>query len=58
VLARSDVDAEAKRVLGSYSDVLHNWIRLVSRAGLTPDEFMAAQSLFAEKVGFVGATNA
>ena len=58
VLARANVDAEAKRVLGSHADVLHNWIWLVSRAGLTPDELMAAQSLFAEKVGFLGATNA
>ena len=58
VLARSNVDAEAKRVLGSYSDVLRSWIWLVSRAGLTPDEYVTVQSLFAEKVGFLGPTNA
>ena len=58
VLARANADTETRRVLGRYSDVVRSWSRLVSRAGLTPHEFMEAQSLFAEKVGFLGPTNA
>ena len=58
VLARTNDQADAGRVLGSYSDVLRNWMRLISRAGLSPVEVMAVQSLFAAKVGFLGPTNA
>jgi hypothetical protein len=56
VLARVNGDTDARRVLGSYSDVLRNWMHLISRVGLTPHEFMEVQSLFAEKVGFLGPT--
>jgi hypothetical protein len=58
VLARANADTDARCVLGSYSDVLRNWMRLISTAGLSQREFMEAQSLFAEKVGFPGPTDA
>jgi hypothetical protein len=58
VLARANTDTDAKRVLGSYSDILRNWMRLISRAGLCSAEVMAAHSLFAAKVGFPGPTDA
>lgn len=58
VLVRVDGNTDENRVLGSYSNILRNWIRLISRAGLTPPEFMEVQALFAEKVGFLGPTNA
>jgi hypothetical protein len=58
VLARVDGNTDESRVLGSYSNLLRNWIRLISRAGLSPHEFMEVQVLSAEKVGFLGPTNA
>ena len=57
VLARANGDTDTRRVLGIYSDVLRNWMRLISTAGLSPHEFMEVQSLFAAKVGFPGPTN-
>jgi len=33
VLARANGDTDARCVLGSYSDVLRNWMRLISTAG-------------------------
>ena len=38
VLARANGDTVARHVLGSYSDVLRNWMRLISTAGLSPHE--------------------
>ena len=58
VLARTNADIDATRVLGSYSDVLRNWMRLISSAGLSSREFMEVQCLFAAKIGFLGQTNA
>lgn len=58
VFARVNGDANERRVLGSYSDVLRGWLRLISRAGLTPREFVEVQFLFAKKVGFLGPTDA
>lgn len=58
VLAQVDGDAVERHVLGRYSDVLRSWLRLISRAGLTPREFVEVHYLFAEKVGFLGPTNA
>ena len=40
VLARANGDTDARRVLGSYSAVLRNWMRLISTAGLSPHDFM------------------
>ena len=58
VPARASGDTDARRVLGSYSDVLRNWRRLITTAGLTQREFMEVQSLFAAKIGFLGPTSA
>lgn len=58
LLARANGDTDASCVLGSYSEVLRNWMRLISTAGLSQREFMEVQSLFAEKVGFPGPTDA
>lgn len=58
VLAWVDGGAGERRVLGRHSDVLRNWLQLISRAGLTTREYMEVQSLFAQKVGFPGPTNA
>lgn len=57
VHARVDGDASENLVIGRYADVLKNWRRLISGAGLTPREFMEVQYLFAEKVGFLGPTD-
>lgn len=58
VLARANGDTDVRCVLGSYSDVLRNWMRLISTADLSQGEFMEVQSLFAQKVGFPGPTDA
>jgi hypothetical protein len=58
VLAGVNGDAIEGRVIGSYSDVMRNWMRFISQAGITLQEFMAVQCLFAEKVGFFGPANA
>ena len=58
VLARAHGETAAKHVLGSYLDILRTWRRLVSAAGLTQREFIAAQCLFALKIGFFGPTSA
>jgi hypothetical protein len=58
VLARVGDDADERRVLGRYSDLLWNWLQLISRADLTSREFMEVQYLFAQKIGFPGPTNA
>ena len=52
VLARVDGDVAARRVLGRYSVVLRSWLQLISRAGLTPREFMEVQYLFAAEDRF------
>ena len=52
VLARADGEAAMRRVIGSYTDVLQNWLAAIQAAGLTRKEFMEAQSLFASKVRF------
>jgi hypothetical protein len=57
VLARAH-EAAAKHALGSYADVLRNWLRLVSAAGLSQREFIEAQCLFASKIEFFGPTSA
>ena len=58
VLARPEGDPAASHFLGSYADVLRNWLRLIAAAGLSQREFVEAQCLFAAKVGFFGPTSA
>ena len=57
VLAKTG-ETEAKCVLGGYSDLLRSWMYFISRAGLSPREFIEVQCLFAARVGFLGTTNA
>jgi hypothetical protein len=44
----------AELCIGGYADLLHNWLRILSSARLTCNEFMEAQALFALRVGFFG----
>jgi hypothetical protein len=48
----------ASHFLGSYADVLRNWLRLMAAAELSRREFIEAQCLFAAKVGLFGPTSA
>jgi hypothetical protein len=52
------LDTAFVEFLGSYADVLRNWLRLIAAAGLSQREFIEAQCLFASKVGFFGPTSA
>ena len=58
VLARTGGARAANHLLGSYSEVLRSWVRVVAAAGLSQREFIEAQYLFALRVGFFGPTNA
>lgn len=58
VLAATNDDKDARLVLGRHSDVLRSWMHLICSAGLTRNEFMEVQSLFAAKIGFLGPTTA
>jgi len=58
VLARPEGVPGASHFLGSYPDVMRNWLRLIATAGLSQREFIVAQCLFAAKVGFFGLTSA
>jgi hypothetical protein len=53
---RANEDADGKRILGTYSDILWNWMRLVPRARLCPLELSEVHFLFATKVGFPDST--
>jgi hypothetical protein len=54
VLARTDGKANKMHVIGSYPDLLRNWLALIAVAGLTTRELIEAQTLFADKIGFFG----
>lgn len=58
VLSRPEGDPGASHFLGSYADLLRNWLQLIAAAGLSQREFIEAQCLFAAKVGFFGPTSA
>lgn len=49
VLARTEGEVSAKRFIGSYPDLLQNWLRLVGTAGLSKREFIEARASFAAK---------
>jgi hypothetical protein len=51
VLARAEGEAGAN-LIGSYADLLRNWLALIAAAGLTTAERMEAESLFAAKIGY------
>ena len=54
VLAKSEAGVGVPHYIGRYADLLRDWLRLIAMAGLTTSEFIEAQALFAEKVGFFG----
>jgi hypothetical protein len=54
VLARADGESGANHFIGTYSDLLRNWLGLIGVAGLTTRELIEAQALFAAEVGFFG----
>jgi hypothetical protein len=54
VLARTDGEASETHLIGSYADVLQNWLRLIAVAGLSASELTEAQASFAAKIGFFG----
>ncbi|HET9409789.1 MAG TPA: hypothetical protein VFO39_21310 [Candidatus Sulfotelmatobacter sp.] len=56
VLARIEGESVAKHVIGEYGDLLCAWHALVSAAGLSKEEFVAVECLFAQRVGFFGPT--
>ena len=56
VLGRTD--AGANHFIGNYGDLIRNWSGLLAVAGLTTTERFEAEALFAEKIGFLGRTNA
>lgn len=58
VLARCEGEPTASRFIGSYSDLLRNWQRLLARAELSQRELIEAQALFAAKIGFLGRVTA
>jgi hypothetical protein len=45
-------------LIGQYDDLVRSWKYLLSSAGLTVPEWMAAESLFATRVGYLFETNA
>ena len=45
-------------IIGSYKDLLRNWMSLLAAAGLTSSELVEAQALFAAKIGFFGEATA
>jgi len=58
VLARAPGEVGTNRFVGSYSDLIHNWLGLLACAGLSNIEAVEAESLFAERIGYFGRTTA
>ena len=58
VLAGVDNDVGANHFIGTYSDLLRNWRTLIAVAGLTKQEHIAAETLFASKIGYFGRADA
>jgi hypothetical protein len=58
VLARAPGEVCANRFVGSYSDLIRNWLGLLACAGLSQTEVVEAESLFAERIGYFGRTSA
>jgi hypothetical protein len=54
VLAEVDVEVGPNHFVGMYRDLLRNWRALISVAGLTKQEHIAAEILFAGKIGYFG----
>jgi hypothetical protein len=54
VLAGADDDVGTNCFIGTYSDLVRNWLALIAVAGLIRDERIAADTLFASKIGYFG----
>ena len=54
VLVRADGEVSANHFIGSYPDLLRNWLRLITAAELSTRELIEAQAAFAAKIGFFG----
>ena len=54
VLARVGEDSGANLFIGSYTQLLENWARLLTSAGLTNAEWIEAEAQFAAKIGYFG----
>lgn len=51
VMARVDGDTGFNNIIGSFSDLVSNWVSLLGVAGLTDSEHHAAEMLFAKALG-------
>jgi hypothetical protein len=58
VLAGVEDDVGANHFIGTYSDLVRNWLALIAVAGLTKEERIAAETLFASKIGYFGRADA
>jgi hypothetical protein len=58
VLAGVDDDLGTNHFIGTYSDLIRNWCALIAVAGLTTSERIAAEALFAGKIGYFGRADA
>jgi hypothetical protein len=56
VLARLEDEEVAVHLVGTYSEVVGNWLAVISAAGLTPYERGEALAVFAVRIGFIGPT--
>jgi hypothetical protein len=53
-----DDEAGSNCVVGRYVDLLRNWLAVIAAAGLTQEERITAESLFASKIGYFGRADA
>ena len=58
LLARTEGESCANVFIGSYLDLVRNWLSLLAVACLSADETVEAQVLFAAKIGYFGPTTA
>jgi len=58
VLAGVDDDVGTNHLVGTYVDLVRNWRALIAVAGLTKQEHITAEILFASKIGYFGRTDA
>jgi hypothetical protein len=58
VLAGVDGDVGTNHFIGTYSDLVRNWRALITVAGLTKQEHIAAETLFASRIGCFGQADA
>lgn len=58
VLAEVDDVVGTNHFVGTYGDLVRNWLALIAVAGLTKEERVMAESLFACRVGYFGRADA